>query len=155
MTYQRLTWGNPLARPLSLYDIEQDIAELARRGNLRLRFDKVALRVVRVLQSTLAEVVPEQQAVLFTVSAPVKHPAKTIAALEILVRGSFSCGEIKDTVHGNKVRFRRVTGGSGRVPRVLGFVHNPETDPDLLLDLAESRLLASSPRSATSRVDSN
>jgi len=61
MTYQRLTWNNPLARPLSLYDIEQDIAELARRANLRLRFDKVALRVIRVLQSTLAEVVPEQQ----------------------------------------------------------------------------------------------
>jgi len=93
--------------------------------------------------------------VLFTVSTPIKHPAKTIAALEILVHGSFSCGEIKDTVHGNKVRLRRVTGGSGRVPRVLGFVHNPETDPDLLLDLAESRLLASSPRSATCRVDTN
>jgi len=155
MTYQRLTWGNPLARPLSLYDIEQDIAELARRANLRLRFDKVALRVVRVLQSTLAEVVPEQQAVLFTVSAPIKHPAKTIAALEILVRGSFSCGEIKDTVHGNKVRLRRVTGGSGRVPRVLGFVHNPETGHAISCSISPSRVSSRHPRAATSRMDTN
>ena len=135
---------------LSLDGIERDIAELAARANLHLRFDRVVLRVVGVLQANLTDFVPEGQAVLLTVTAPIRRPAKTAAALERLVRGGLSGGEIRDTIEGNEIRLRRVTGVSVPMPRVLGFVHNPESDAGLLLDLAESRLLAP-PDSAADR----
>jgi len=144
--------SNASARPLSPDGIERDIAELAARASLHLRFDRVVLRVVGLLQTTLAEVVPEGQAVLFTVTAPIRRPAKTAAALESLVRRGLSGGEVRDTIHGNEVRLRRVTGVPAPKPRVLGFVHNPESDSGLLLDLAESRLLAVTARSAASSV---
>jgi len=110
----------------------------------------VVLRVIGLLQTTLAEVVPEGQAVLLTVSAPIRRPAKTAAALESFVRRGLSGEEVRDAIHGNEVRIRWVTGVPAPMPRVLGFVHNAESDAGLLLDLAESLLLAVTARSATS-----
>ena len=123
--------------------IEREIAELAARANLRLRFDRVVLRVVGRLQIALAEVVPEGQVVLLSVTAPIRHPAKTAAALVDLVRRGQPGDEVRDVIHGNAVRVRRVHGMQPAMPRVLGFAHNPASDACRLLDLAEARLLAS------------
>jgi hypothetical protein len=122
--------------------IERDIAALAARAGLHLRFDRVVVRVVGQLKTNLAEVIPEGQAVLLTITAPIKHPAKTAAALERLVRDGQPDREVRDTMFGNDVHIRRVTDVPPATPRVLGFVHNPDSDAGLLLDLAEARVLA-------------
>lgn len=79
--------------------IAVEIATLKRRvngqgdaGKTRLRFDKVATRLIERLQE-------------------------------------------KGTIHGNRVQIRLLRGESERAPKMIGFVHNPDSDPDLLLNM--------------------
>lgn len=119
--------------------IEQEIVERIKGAKIRLRFDKVVLRLVSRLQAALTNVVPDGEAVIFTVAAPIRLPARTIAVLESLVR-NIQPGEHRELVHGNQVRFRRLTEVPQRMPKVLGFVHDPASDAGLILDLAQARL---------------
>jgi hypothetical protein len=115
------------------------------RGGLtkpRLRFDRVALRLIGGLQAALSEVVPDGQAVILTITAPIRLPARTAAALEDRIRVCLARRsapvEIKDTIHGNGIRIRLVGGVPRRMAKVIGFVHNPDTDPDVLMHLTLS-----------------
>jgi len=109
-----------------------------------LRFDKVALRLLRDLQNKLGEAVPDGETVIVTVTAPIRLAAKTTDALEDKVRSLLTRRsaqvEVKDTIHANQIRIRRLIGLSRRAPKVVGFVHNPETDPRVLLDLTQALL---------------
>src|SRR5579884_3881264 len=101
----------------------------ARMSKPRLRFDKVALRLIADLQAALRDDVPEGKTVLFTVTAPIRLPAKTVAELVPRIRPLLKSGraraELAETLNGNQVRVRVVTGRAKRAPNVLGFVHNP------------------------------
>ncbi len=121
--------------------IEREIVARLMAAKLRLRFDKVALRVVAELKAALAGLVPEGRSVVFTISAPIRLPAKTAAALAKMARSGPADGERREIVHGNKVRIRRLEGVSKPMPRVVGFVHSVELDADAILALAEARLL--------------
>lgn len=125
-------------------EVEQEITDRIAAAKLRLRFDKVALRLINGLKAVLAETVREDQAMIFTVTAPIKLPAKTAAAVEALVRDGLPAGEVHKMIHGNQIRLRRIAGVPAEMPRVVGFVHNPESNPDLILALAEARLLGQS-----------
>jgi len=90
---------------------------IAERGGLtkpRLRFDRVALGFVRRLQAALEDNIRTY-----------------------LARQS-AHGEAKHTIHGNQIRVRLVKGGSRRTTKVIGFVHNPDSDPDVLFDITLS-----------------
>jgi hypothetical protein len=121
--------------------VEREIIARLRAAKLRLRFDKVALRLVGRLKAALASVVPEGQTLVFTISAPIRLPAKTAAALEDMVRPAPPGAERHEIVHDNTVRTRRLKGVSKHMPKVLGFVHNVESDAGAILALAEARLL--------------
>jgi hypothetical protein len=110
----------------------------------RLRFDKVATRLMERLQVTVGEIAPEGVTVLVTVTAPIRLPAKTAAALEnkiqtLVGRGSSGRDE-KDTIHGNRVQIRLLRDTSGRAPKLIGFVHNSDSDPVPLLDMTQEWL---------------
>jgi hypothetical protein len=120
--------------------VEREIKERIVAAGLRLRFDKVVLRLIGSLKAALAEIVPEDQTVIFTLTAPIKLPAKTTTAIEGLVREGLPGSEVRIVVHGNHVRLRRVSGVPAEMPRVIGFVHNPESDASLILGFAEARL---------------
>ena len=124
--------------------IKERIAERDDLTKPRLRFDKVALRLVGGLQATLSDFVPDGAAVILTVTAPIRLASKTAAALEIKVRDRLarrSAGvEVKDTIYGNQIRVRLVKGVSRRMSKVIGFVHNPDSDPNVLLRLTQSLL---------------
>ena len=123
-----------------------DIATLGRRGaghrgaaRPRLRFDKVATRLMDRLQATLGETVPDGTTVVLTITAPIRVPAKTAASLEdkmrtLLRRGSPGRDQ-KDTIHGNRVRIRILKSKSTRAPTLIGFVHNADSDPLVLLNM--------------------
>lgn len=108
----------------------------------RLRFDRVALGLVRRLQAALSESVPDGKTVIVTITAPIWLPSKTAAALEDKIRSSLARRsaqrEAKETIHGNQIRVRVVKGGSRRASKVIGFVHNPDSDPEVLLDVTQS-----------------
>jgi hypothetical protein len=128
-----------------------DITTLKRRdpgqgsdARPRLRFDKVAIRLIERLQATLGETLPDGMTVLLTITAPIRLPSKTAGALEdkiqtLLRRGSPGRDE-KDTIHGNRVQIRLLKNESERAPRMIGFVHNSDSDSLLLLNMTRDLL---------------
>ena len=128
-----------------------DIATLKRRAagqgdavKPRLRFDKVATRLIERLQAVIGETVPDGTTVLLTITAPIRLPSKTAAALEekmqtLLGRRSPARDE-STAIHGNRVRIRLLSDDSGRAPRMIGFVHNSDSDPLLLLNMTRELL---------------
>ncbi len=110
----------------------------------RLRFDKVVIRLMERLQTAFSDIVPDGMTVLLTITAPIRLPSKTAASLEdriqtLLGRGSPARGEI-DTIHGNRVQIRLLRGEFKRAPKLIGFVHNPDSDPLLLLNMTQELL---------------
>jgi hypothetical protein len=127
--------------------IALDITTLKRRGTgqanaakPRLRFDKSATKLIEGLQTTLGETVPDGTTVLLTITAPIRLRSKTAASLEDKIQtllGRRSRGRIeKDTIHGNRVQIRLLKGESERAPKMIGFVHNPDSDPLPLFNMA-------------------
>lgn len=128
-----------------------DIATLKRRGTRqrnpakpRLRFDKVASRLMERLEATLGDTVPDGMTVLLTITAPIRLPSKTAASLEdkiqtLLERGSPG-RDAKGTIHGNRVQIRLLRDESERAPKMIGFVHNSDSDPLLLLNMTRELL---------------
>ena len=123
-------------------DNKQRIAERGGLTKPRLRFDRVALGFVRRLQAALSASVPDGRTLILTITAPIRVPAKTAAALEDNVRTYLARqsgeGVAKHTIHGNQIRVRLVKGGSRQTTKVIGFVHNPDSDPDVLFDITLS-----------------
>jgi hypothetical protein len=110
----------------------------------RLRFDKVATRLLEGLRTTLGAIVPDGMTVVLTVTAPIRVAAKTAAALEdriqtLLARRSPVRDE-KATLNGNRVRIRVLRNRSERAPQFIGFVHNADSDPLLLLNMTRELL---------------
>ena len=128
-----------------------DITTLKRRGTCegdvarpRLRFDKVATRLMERLEASLGETVPDGMTVLLTITAPILLPAKTAAALEDKIRALVGRGwrgrDEKDSIHGNRVQIRLLRNESERAPKMIGFVHNSDSDPLLLLNMTHELL---------------
>jgi len=117
-----------------------------------LRFDKVAIRLVTRLREALTPDVPAGTSVIVTVTAPIRLAAKTTTGLEEKIRALLarrSARDTKATVHGNRVRIRIVRGRPRRAPKLIGFVHNPDVDPVMLLSLASEDRVR---RPASSRI---
>src|SRR5262249_39290828 len=129
---------------LDIRTLGQRDARGAKAGKPRLRFDKVATRVIDGLQASLGDSVPDGMLVLVTITAPIRLPAKTAAALEgrvrtLLGRGSGSRSQ-RATIHGNRVQIRLVRHEARRAPRVIGFVHNSDSDPLVLVAMTREWL---------------
>jgi hypothetical protein len=120
---------------------KQGLADRGGPTKPRLRFDRVALRFVRRLQDALSASVPDGNTLILTITAPIR-PAKTAAVLEDNIRTDLARqsarGEVKYAILGNQIRVRLVKGGSRRTTKVIGFVHNPDSDPDVLFDITLS-----------------
>ena len=150
------TWergGDPPAAYLMVAGkrVAVDITTLKRRGagqgntaKPRLRFDKVATRLTERLQATLGESVPDGMTVLLTITAPIRLPSKTAASLEDRIRtllwGGWPGRDEQDTIHGNRVRIQLVRDESERAPKMIGFVHNSDSDPLPLLNMTREWL---------------
>jgi hypothetical protein len=109
-----------------------------------VRSDKVATRLIKRLRAALGESVPDGTTVLLTVTAPIRLPSKTGTSLEnkiqmLLGRRSPDRAE-KDTIHGNRVQIRLLRDGSEQAPKLIGFVHNSDSDPLLLLNMTREFL---------------
>jgi hypothetical protein len=116
---------------------------VARRG---LRFDKVALRLIARLQSTLARDVPDGMTLLVTISAPIRLPSKTVVDIGDRIRAWLASGavppEFRAGFNGNQVRIRIVNGTSETSPGVFVFVHNPDVDTTSLFNEVQASLTA-------------
>ena len=90
----------------------------------RLRFDKVATRLIERLQAALGETVPDGITVLLTITAPIRLASKTTTALEGKIRTLFeresASRDVKITIHENRVQIRVLTEVSKQVPKMDG-----------------------------------
>jgi len=114
----------------------------------RLRFDRVAQRVVRDLQATLSSATPRNAALIVTVTAPIRLPAKTVAELGRQLASPVD-GNFDKIICGNRVRARIVRRCVPGAPKVVVFIHNPDPAPGGLFKLAED-LLSAAPRRSDS-----
>jgi len=124
-------------------DIAEEIlqAEGLSASRLGLRFDRVVGRVLGDLRTYVDGAAPEGVAVVVTITAPIRLPAKTVEILRRrigdLVASERPAGDPSVIVHENRVSLRRVKGPAAGRPSLVGFVHNPGVAPGRLLDLAE------------------
>ena len=118
----------------------------------RLRFDRTAIGLVRRLQATLAESVPDGKSVVLTITAPIRQDSRTGLALQARIRALLASrrAQFKATINGNRVQVRVLNGGGSRTAKLIGFVHNPERPPALLFDVTR-RVLACMGSSRRSR----
>lgn len=112
-------------------------------SKLGLRFDRVVIGLVGRLRTFLEDIVPEGTSVLVAVTAPIRMPAKTTAALREICGKLLAGGAVLHesmTIHGNRALIRIVEHRTRQAPKFLGFVHNPDSDPDRLFDMAVKKI---------------
>jgi hypothetical protein len=135
-----------------LANIEKDLAlAILREAGLSpskpgLRFDRVVVGVLAELRSFVEAATPGGRAILVTLSAPVRLPARTVedlkAGITALVAAGTRRADSSAIVHGNSVRLRLLEISAKAPTRLIGFVHHPRSAPEPLLDLAEQWLRA-------------
>jgi hypothetical protein len=108
----------------------------------RLRYDKVAIRLVNQVRDAVCESVPDGRAVIFTVTAPIRQPSKTACALAERIRETLASlpahPEVAEVIHGNHVRIW-IVAGKKLTSNVIGLVHNPGANAKELLASALSQ----------------
>ena len=132
-------------------NIERQIADQIAAANglsvtkLGLRFDKVVVQLLGYLRASVERTNLEGKTVFMTITAPIKLAGKTQQELEVMIRDLLNRkSHVKDrqmTVFQNKVRLRIFESPSKGTHRFVGLVHNPGTDPKLLLDSATKWLM--------------
>jgi len=110
----------------------------------RLRFDRVATTVSQQLQAALRTIVPRGTTALVTISGPTQLRSKTVRALKRGIRTLLRPGSPERDrgymIHGNCVQIRLLSNRSVKAPRVIGLVHDSDTDPRVVLNLTEDLL---------------
>lgn len=112
-------------------------------SGLHLRFDREALRFMDDVRSALHEIVPDGKTLIFAITAPIRLGSKTATTLEENVRGVLAHRharvDVNEAINGNHIRVRLAAGNSDK-PKVVGFVHNPDSDPEILFAVTKSLL---------------
>jgi hypothetical protein len=140
---------------LQLSNTEKQIAEAIVRANglslttLGLRFDKVVVRLLGSLKASLEGEIPTGKAIVVTITAPIKLPAKTADALKEKIVEALASGipheELNIAVFHNTVCLKTLNVPAHHHTKFVGLVHNRDIGPSLLLDLASKWLLAQAP----------
>lgn len=127
--------------------VDREIAEaIAVAGDttasrLGLRFDRIVVRVLDHLKLFVDANAPEGLTVLLTLTAPVRAPKKMAVALEreiaALLQNGCPEAERSIVLHGNRAELRLVERAPTLGQELLGFVHNPDVDAVVILNLAE------------------
>jgi hypothetical protein len=129
----------------------------AKAAKPRLRFDKAVNRLMRRLQSFASESVPDGATVLVTLPAPIRQWSKTAADLQpkiqSLLSGRLASRDHKTSIHGNRIQIRVLRHKVKEGTKLIGFVHNPDTDALLLLNMTRELLevMNAEPRNATGK----
>ena len=113
-------------------------------SELGLRFDRIVVSVLDHLKLFVGANAPEGLTVLLTLTAPIRTPKKMAVALEREIAALFQngCSEAERSIvlHGNRAELRLVQRAPTRGQGLLGFVHNPDVDAVVILNLAEQWL---------------
>ena len=120
-----------------------------------MRFDRVVLRLFEDLQAALRDAIPQGQTVIVTVTAPIKLPGRTALALEDRIRRDLArkpTGRSRATIHGNGIRLHWLADIPAGMPKLVGLVHNRDTDPAIILEVTEALIRHIGARAAAHRM---
>jgi hypothetical protein len=120
-----------------------------------LRFDRVAVGLVRRLKTALSASVPDGRTVVVTITAPIRQDSSTAAVLENRVRELLAAGKsgLKTTIHANRVEVRVLPGRASRGSALIGFVHSPGPGAALLFEVTRCLLALMDSRQRTPAAD--
>jgi hypothetical protein len=111
-------------------------------GEPRLRFDRTAVGFVKRLQDALSESCPKGKTLVLTCTAPIRQDSKTGKLLEARIAKMIASRKMRldTTILGNRIRVRVLKGAAA--VRLVGFVHNPEPNPEALFNITRALLRA-------------
>jgi hypothetical protein len=108
----------------------------------RLLFDRVARRFIAELQAALGEAAGSRT-VIVTHTAPIRMAGRTKAELTQkvldLLQSPSARADANVTIRGNEIRIR-VLDHRASDGKIVVFIHNPKSDPEVLLDVTQSLL---------------
>jgi hypothetical protein len=124
--------------------VETPVSRRSRLQPPRLRFDRVVLGLLGRLRAALPDGAPKGATVVVTITAPIRLPSRTAALLEenirMLLRERSAPRQLRKTAHGNQLQIRIMRGGRTPTSKLVGFVHNRDSDPGILFELTRSLL---------------
>jgi hypothetical protein len=122
---------------------DSQVSRSSRNTAPRLRFDRVALGLLERLRAAV-RARALNGATVVTITAPIRLPSRTAATLEesiqLLVGRTSARRQLTTTVHGNRVRIAILQAGRKSGSKLIGFVHNRDSDPQVLFELTSSLL---------------
>ncbi len=115
----------------------------AKQGvRVRLREDRVAVRVLHDLESALNPHLQDGSTIVLTLGAPIRLASKLVATLTETLVNHLASGateaDISLTMLGNRVRFRILKAGTRWAPQLIGFVFSGDPGPALLARTLDS-----------------
>jgi hypothetical protein len=138
---------------LEVVAIRTRAVRASRTMNPRLRLDKVALGVIGRLRAALQGSVPDDRTIIVTITAPIRLASKTAAAMVDRIRRRLEGGAVArrstHRIHGNTIQIWILKGGTATTSKLVGFVHNPNADPRILIEVARALLAAIGPQRRT------
>jgi hypothetical protein len=92
------------------------------------------------IRQSIEQHVPKNLIVIMTITAPIKHPAKTAEDVANKIRDYLESRMRQQdsilTVFENNIQIRIAKSNSNSTEKFVGLVHNPDIDATMLLDLA-------------------
>jgi len=138
---------------LEVVAITPHAVRACRTMNPRLRLDKVALGGVDRLRAALQGRVSDERTVIVTITAPIRLASKTAAAIADRIRRRLeraaAAGRSTHTIHQNTIQIWVLKGGTAMTSKLVGFVHNPDADPRILIEVTRALLAAIGPHRGT------
>ncbi len=110
----------------------------------RLRFDKVATRVLERVRKEVTDSVPPNAIVFLTITAPIRLASKTAASVAEKIKMHCQRRSLQRNgsyaIHGNHVIIRLLPEKSRQALKIIGFVHHAQSDPLFLLSITQEML---------------
>jgi len=134
---------------LTVVALSPQASHARRSARPSLRLDRVALEVVSRVRTAIQRQVPADRTIVVTISAPIRLAAKTAAALSSRVlnrvSGRARAERSLHRIHGNRIEIWILQGGIATTSKLVGFVHNPDVDPRIFIEVTRALLAAIGP----------
>jgi hypothetical protein len=135
---------------LEVVAIRAKAARASRTMKPRLRLDRVALGLMDRLRVAVEASVPEDRTIIVTITAPIRLASKTAASMASSIRRRLArraaAGRSIHNIHGNTIQIWILPRAGAMTSKLVGFVHNPDANPRILIEVTRALLAATGPQ---------
>ncbi|HEY6823948.1 MAG TPA: hypothetical protein VI195_05875, partial [Steroidobacteraceae bacterium] len=93
--------------------------------------------------------VPKDRTIVVTITAPIRLASKTAAGMASSIRRRLArraAGGSIHRIHGNTIQIWILPRASAMTSKLVGFVHNPDANPRILIEATRALLAATGPQ---------